>query len=71
MELEDVEFLTKLKNLLKEYNCAIDFVADSCSDWHGMYDYGMEISKSTGKGWQTETILRIDGDGFGADDIQV
>lgn len=44
MKSKLIEFLTKLEELLAEYDAEISFQASDCSDWHGMSDERMEIS---------------------------
>lgn len=37
-------FKKELKELLEKYNASIDVCYDSCSDMHGVYDEGIEVS---------------------------
>ena len=40
------EFLTRLRDLLAEYDADIDWTCDPCSDTHGIYDDAIVVSMS-------------------------
>jgi hypothetical protein len=60
------EFLTKLAQLLEEYDMSIFWSCGECSDLHGVYDECMKIYSNK----ELKSIATVDGGGIEAKDIR-
>ena len=61
-----MSFKSELHDLMIKHNISsISFTADSCSDWHGMYDTRMVIYDNNDK-----VVLEVDGENICKSDLK-